>query len=76
MSNIKEFESNLLKEFSSRTRLTQKLSLKTCRSFSSQILTMFNDGYTPAQTAVWVISQIDVNKIKDEEFLPRSKYGH
>lgn len=48
------FENSFLKELSALTQLTQKETINLARTHVDYVLTMFNDDFTPRETAFFV----------------------
>lgn len=64
----KQFESQFLRNFSALTKLSQSIALKVARDYVEDVLIMFNDGYSPLETARYLCKLIDVAEIKDSQY--------
>lgn len=64
----KQFEVRFLKEFSALTKFSQTTALSVARQYAEDVLILFNDGYSPVETAKYLCGLIDIEEIKRSQF--------
>lgn len=61
----RQFESTFLKEFAALTRFPQTTALRIARDNVEDILIMYNDAYSPLETARYLCKLINIDEIRE-----------
>lgn len=64
----KQFEAKFLKEFSALTRFPQSTALRVAREYVEDILILYNDGFSPLDTARYICKLINIDEIKRSQY--------